>query len=118
MHKYHDPKNVKSPKDCITDIQVIFDGMTNPNYSIAKIKWCGKTKIAIRYNVNQQEWNNPNKENGNILSIGEPNSRGYATWFVLPYDFLQNLINDNCGFIEELKETLEIIETENIQLNK
>ncbi len=115
MHKYYNPKYVNSPKDCISDVQVIYDGKTYPNYSIAKIKWCGKTKIAIRYNVNQREWNNPNKKNGNIICVGEPNSRGYATWFVLPSDIIQSLIYGNCPFLEELKKTLEIIEIENKQ---
>ena len=115
MHKYQDPKKVLSPKDCISDVNVIFDGQIhNGGYSLAIVKWKGEQKIAMRWNINQREWDDQNKKNGTIICIGEPNSRGYSTWFIHPNPFLQSLISGKGEILEAIKESLKLIELENI----
>jgi hypothetical protein len=71
---YTDPKTVLSPKGSITDLDVIHDGGEN-SWSLARMKWDGSPVIAMRWNGGLV--------NG-IPSIGNPSSRGYPTWFVVP----------------------------------
>lgn len=91
MYRYHDPKTVKIPKDKVKSVEVIFDGGENPGYSVAIVDWEGTKGIGMRWNINNREWEDSEKQNGNKICIGEPNSRGYATWFMLPKDFLKRL---------------------------
>lgn len=73
---YIDPKTVLSPKGSITDIEVIIDRGEN-SWSLARMKWDGSSVIAMRWNGGS---------NHGIPSIGNPQSRGYPTWFVVPDD--------------------------------
>lgn len=114
MYKPKDPAKIFSPKDCISEVKVIFNGTHKDNYSLAIVKWKGINKIAIRWNINQREWNNQDKKNGLVECIGEPNSRGYATWFMLPPPFLRSLISGNGEIVDVIKESLINIELENI----
>jgi hypothetical protein len=79
---YTDPLDVKSPQDAITHIDVLFDGGED-SVSVAKIIWFGKIVIGMRWNVSMREWDDLAKINGNIC-LGNPVSRGYPTWFILP----------------------------------
>ena len=76
----------------------------NMDFALAKVTWDGVDRIAIRWNVTQNELKNPDKLNGKVKCIGEPNSRGYPTWFVLPDEFLELLIRGS-----ELSEILKNI---------
>lgn len=70
---YITPKNVKSPKNRITgDIQVLCDNGAS-SWSLVRLIWDGKECYGIR-------WNGNDSDNG----IGNPQSRGVPTWFILP----------------------------------
>jgi len=95
-YKYHNPATVLSPKNSIEKVEVIFDGGIGKNaFSIAKVIWNGKIRIAIRWNITEKEWNEPLKINGSVKCVGEPNSRGYPTWFILPDCLLTSLLQEN-----------------------
>jgi hypothetical protein len=86
--------NVISPRDCISNIRVIFDGgdgslTSRGAYSIAQLDWKGKNCYAIRWNVAHREWNDPEKISGKKTCVGMPSSRGYPVWFILPDDFVK-----------------------------
>jgi len=53
----------------------------------AIVDWENHKGISIRWSITNQEWDDDEKKNGNKLCIGEPSSRGYPTWFMLPNDF-------------------------------
>lgn len=84
--KYKDPKKVCSPKDAVSDLDVIYDG-GDSSVSVAKLKWYGDQKTGIRWNVGMREWNDPSKKAGKEC-VGVPSSRGYPTWFVIPDELL------------------------------
>jgi hypothetical protein len=71
---YVDPKTVLSPKGSIADIEVIYDGGEN-SWSLARMKWDDTPVIAMRWNGGS---------NDGRPSVGNPQSRGYPTWFVVP----------------------------------
>jgi len=68
------PHTVLTPKGSIKDLEILFDGGEN-SWSLAKMKWDNHPVIAMRWNGGSG--------NG-IPSIGNPQSRGYPTWFVVP----------------------------------
>lgn|SRR5690606_13392145 len=110
-YKYRDPSGVLSPKHSVQKVIVIFDGKTNEDhpFSIAKILWKGKWCIGIRWNINQNEWGDPNKKSGKNICIGEPNSRGYPTWFIIPKEFLQLLLSEKSELSKILKKAISEI---------
>jgi hypothetical protein len=113
MYRYHDPATVLSPQDCIDSVTTIYDGgVDNGAFAIAKVIWQGTPKIAIRWNITEREWNDPNKANGSTVCVGEPNSRGYATWFILPNDFILALLGGTGEIPTELRKVLAEIETQ------
>lgn len=67
---YRKPETVTSPKERLEYLELIFDGGAD-SFSLAKIRWDGDECVGIRWN-------------GNDNSIGEPNSFGNPTWFVIP----------------------------------
>ena len=82
---YLDPKLVTSPKGAISDLEVLYDGKEQDvpiegveswqiGWSLAKLKWHGVEAHAMRWNA------------GTTVGapLGNPQSRGIATWFVLP----------------------------------
>lgn len=110
MYKYHDPVNVLSPRDCVEGVTTIFDGGTNgAAFSIAKVIWQGEIKIAVRWNVTEREWDDPNKIDGRVVCVGEPNSRGYPTWFILPNDLLTALLSGSGQIADGIRNVLKEI---------
>jgi hypothetical protein len=84
---YIDPALVTSPKGAISDLEIIHDGGEQQNtegmpdgwkvgWSLAKLKWHGSPTYAMR-------WNGGTNVNS---PLGNPQSRGIATWFVLPME--------------------------------
>lgn len=68
---YIRPSEVLSPKNCVGGIvEVIHDPGEN-RMSVARIVWDEKEVIATRWNGNDAQ------------PLGNPVSRGYATWFVV-----------------------------------
>jgi hypothetical protein len=52
--QYTPPNTVTSPRDCVSNINVIFDGGTGSSpFSVAKLDWDGTPCIAMRWNVGQ-----------------------------------------------------------------
>ncbi|WP_187477728.1 hypothetical protein [Amniculibacterium sp. G2-70] len=86
MANYRDPKTIYSPRDMITDVDVIFED--HDTVSIAKIKWNDSNVIGIRWNIALREWDDTDKMNGTKECLGLPISRGYPTWFILPDQIL------------------------------
>lgn len=107
---YHDPATVWSPRDCIDNVQLLYDGGLTDVYSLAIVTWEGQDRIGIRWNVNQREWAEPAKAAGTVRCVGEPNSRGYPTWFILPENFLSSLLASNDRIAGIVKDALERIE--------
>lgn len=96
---YIPPKDVTSPLDAISNVDVLYDG-GDTSVSIAKITWFGNIVIGMRWNVSMREWNDPAKNKpGGATCLGNPVSRGYATWFILPED----MFNSNTELAAVLK---------------
>ena len=99
---YIDPKHVNSPKSSVTDVIPVYDGGEG-DISVALLKWDGKDSVGMR-------WNGGTENDGQKPTPGNPQSRGFPTWFVLPEIFdvaiLQALLEKGLiggGFIEEEK---------------
>lgn len=91
--KYINPADVISPKDLISNIEVLFDGGSE-SFSIARLTWDGTDSCyAMRWNVSNREFDNEQKANGEIPCIGLPQSHGHATWFMLP-EVIKGYIDD------------------------
>lgn len=78
---YIDPKIVQSPKGRVKNLNVIFDGGEG-SYSIAHMDWDGNAAVGVRWN------------GGDTEGLGNPQSRGIATWFILP-DKIAALVKAN-----------------------
>lgn len=81
---YVDPASVISPKNKVSNVEVIHDGGEG-NWSVAKLKWEGKPDLGIRWNGHYDQ------------PIGLPQSRGYPTWFIVPEE-LQKYVLEYCTF--------------------
>lgn len=91
--KYINPADVISPKDLISNVEVLFDG-GNESFSMARLTWYGTDGCyAMRWNVSNRELDNEQKANGNIPCIGLPQSHGHPTWFILP-EVIKDYIDD------------------------
>jgi hypothetical protein len=112
MFRYYLPQDVVSPQDCVDSVIPLFDGGTNSisAFSIARVTWQGNDCIGIRWNINEREWDDPNKKSGKIICIGEPNSRGYPTWFILPNKLLLDLLIGNSEIEDSIKTELKRLE--------
>jgi predicted membrane-bound dolichyl-phosphate-mannose-protein mannosyltransferase len=79
---------VTSPQESWHLIKVIYDAGEG-NIAVAYGEWENESVIAIRWNGT----NEPNK------GLGNPQSSGHPTWFILPKDFgiaiVDKIIEDN-----------------------
>jgi len=76
---YTPPQEVRSPKRQWSLISVLYDkGEDGP--SVAVGTWEGEPVLAMRWNGNAQ---NP---------IGNPQSRGLPTWFIIPAEFREAIL--------------------------
>jgi len=79
---YQNPGYVKSPKGAVTHLRVLYDGgeqtgaLEWDGWSIAELEWHEKPVLACRWNGSTT--------NGEFSEIGNPQSRGNPTWFILP----------------------------------
>ena len=80
---YQDPSLVKSPKGAITHLRVIYDGGEQTTdvgdwagWSVAELEWYEEPTMACRWNGSS--------ENSDVSDIGNPQSRGNPTWFIIP----------------------------------
>ena len=77
---YVDPATVQSPKGRVASIDVLYDkGATEFSWSIAKLKWDGSDAVGIRWNGDQS-------------NSGSPQSRGNATWFIVPAEIADAVV--------------------------
>lgn len=67
---YIHPQMVLSPKAGVSNLQVIYDGGEG-QWSAARMNWYSSEVLALRWN-------------GEDGSVGNPQSRGVPTWFVVP----------------------------------
>ena len=72
---YIDPALVTSPKGRVSDLEVLLD-RGEGQFSIARMSWDGGRAIGIRWNGGG--------EGKRFEGLGNPQSRGVATWFILP----------------------------------
>ena len=72
IRKYVAPGDVRSPKRRWTLLEVVHD-RGEGHAAVALGYFDGKRKVAVR-------WNGRGEDN----PIGNPQSRGLATWFILP----------------------------------
>jgi hypothetical protein len=80
---YQNPTQVKSPKDAVRHLKVIYDGGEQADdysewegWSVAELEWYEEPTMACRWNGSTT--------NQDVSEIGNPQSRGNATWFIIP----------------------------------
>ena len=76
---YTKPESVTSPKKHWTLLEVLRDTGSGGD-SLAVGKWYGATVLAMRWNGDQAN------------SLGNPQSRGLPTWFVVPEPYYDQII--------------------------
>jgi len=81
MIDFTKPQEVTSPRDLVKILKIVYSGGAH-SYSIAKLEWNKKECYGIRWNVSIRELQRNSKK-----CIGNPSSRGFPTWFILPTDF-------------------------------
>ena len=86
---YVEPATVWAPKASIRSVDVLHNQGPG-EWSVARVVWEGKERIGIR-------WNGGNDDTG----IGNPQSRGNATWFILPAE-LEGALLDR---VEQLRDS-------------
>lgn len=73
MSDYMDPKGVMTPKNMISGkIEVLVD-KGEWDWSLCRLTWDGEPRLGIRWNGSFNDGN-----------MGNPQSRGKPTWFILP----------------------------------
>jgi hypothetical protein len=77
---YVEPATVWAPKASIRSVEVLYNRGAG-EWSVARVVWEGREKIGIRWNG----------ENG--PGLGNPQSRGNATWFILPEELEEPILN-------------------------
>lgn len=77
---YIKPELVLSPKSSVSELEVIYDG-GEKSWAIAKMKWDEEETIGLRWNGNSKS------------PVGNPQSRGVPTWFILPKEIADATLN-------------------------
>ena len=75
------PNTVTSPQRRLKLGNIIYDGKDD-SFSIAEIEWDGRKGIGIRWNGSKAK-----------DVKGNPVSRGYPTWFVVPEELELSILN-------------------------
>ncbi|HEX4030639.1 MAG TPA: hypothetical protein VHX20_09775 [Terracidiphilus sp.] len=79
---YHDPKAVLSPRERVKSVDVVFDkGPVDHSWSVARLEWDGSTVVGIRWNGDSRS------------TKGLPQARGNPTWFVIPKELEEAVLN-------------------------
>lgn len=86
---YVQPATVWAPKASIRSVEVLYNRGPG-EWSVARVIWEGEKRVGIR-------WNGHEGDRG----IGNPQSRGNATWFILPGE-LESAVLDK---VEELSHS-------------
>ena len=80
MNEFPQPEEVTAPKLHWSLIKVIYRGDPE-EYSIAIGKWDNEPCLAIRWNACESR------------PVGNPQSRGLPTWFILPNPLVQPILS-------------------------
>jgi hypothetical protein len=89
---YIDPEEVLSPKNKLRSLRLIYDtGRCEGSWSVALLNWDSEERVGLRWNGDSED------------KIGNPQSHGNPTWFVLP-DELTQVVRQ---FAEELGHRAE-----------
>jgi hypothetical protein len=81
---YIDPRTVLSPKNSVSDVEIIFNtGPTSNSWSVARLRWDGEPAVGIRWNGGE--------EGG---TKGNPQSRGNPTWFIVPVELAERVLEE------------------------
>jgi hypothetical protein len=88
---YVNPETVVAPKNKVESVEVLYDGGPG-EWSVARLLYDGKERVGIR-------WNGADDEGG----IGNPQSRGRPTWFVVPKE-LADIIREEVEKFENPKQ--------------
>ena len=92
---YISPETVQSPKGRVTDIDVLYDkGPSAASWSIAKLKWDGDDALGIRWNGDDDHL------------VGTPQSRGKATWFIVPQEIVDAVVSAAATLDRQKSESL------------
>lgn len=87
MANYIPPDKVVSPRKSWSLITVLIDqGEAKPDegrYSLAIGRWDSEVRLAMRWNGSKES------------PIGNPQSRGLPTWFIVPPDYEEDILNGN-----------------------
>jgi hypothetical protein len=79
---YVDPYTVVSPKTRIKDIEIVYDsGPIEGSWAVAKFIWDKEERVGVRWN---------GEPTG---GVGTPQARGVPTWFVLPGELAQPVLD-------------------------
>lgn len=81
---YIEPATVLAPKASVRFVEILYNSASadKGGWSVARVGWEGSERVGIR-------WNGAEDSPG----IGNPQSRGHATWFILPEE-LERVILD------------------------
>jgi hypothetical protein len=71
---YINPQTVVAPRNRISSVEILYNNGPD-GWSVARLEFDGKECLGIRWNGGVQE-----------QGIGNPQSRGKPTWFVIPSD--------------------------------
>ena len=82
---YVEPETVWAPKAVIRSVEVLYNTRSG-GWSVARINWNGSETIGIRWNGDDGP------------GIGNPQSRGNATWFIIPAPLQEEILRK----VEEL----------------
>lgn len=69
---YIDPQTVLSPKNLVRAVDILYNGGPG-DWSVARLEYDGEERIGMRWNGREEK-----------AGIGNPQSRGKPTWFVVP----------------------------------
>lgn len=92
---YVEPATVWAPKALIRSVEILYNSKPGGpgGWSVARVNWEDENRIGIRWN------------GGEGPGVGNPQSRGNATWFILP-DELQEVILNRIDDLA-MSETIE-----------
>lgn len=98
---YTDPRGVTTPRGRIRNLEVLYNGGAQDDdsgWSLARMLWDGEEALGIRWNGGSE---------GD--SKGQPTSRGYPTWYILPQEIMDVFQKDRTKAIEALDELRGLI---------
>ena len=88
---YIDPRTVLSPKNRVASVDILYDGGPG-HWSVARLEYDGEERVGMRWNGEEDE-----------AGIGNPQSRGKPTWFVVPNE-LSALVREEAEQLSNSQE--------------